>query len=606
MLKKFVSAGVGAFLLATPFLVSAQTVIVPVLPANPTIAQVQAQIQILTQLLAQLMAKSTTTVSNTITVASASQPANGLAPQGANVPFTTFSLTNNSRSTTTISSITIYDNGSGTDAAFAYLSLRDQNNTVVSGPAQFTAGTHQALLSSMISLNPGQTNIYTVYGAMAPNLSPLTGKAVSLAVTGINSAIPLNGNLPVIGATQSINSTLNVCFPPQTSIYGYQCWGTTTTGVTAKLIASNPNPLSYAQIQAGATGVIVGTFSLAASGAAVSLQQIGVSLNSNYASAADLQNGAVSIWNGSTLVGQVNFSGSTAVNGFYHASTTLLSALNLPLNQQVGFTIKADIAQIGVGQSGSDGHEILVNLADAVALATSSAALIHTGPVSTLPAGVAIFRSIPVVMQNALPSSGASDGRLIAFAITANSNGPIGLSKFDFNVAPSTGASVTAPHLFAYADPSLSMPISASTSTSGLGATTLSGTSASTVLSAPIEIPAGQTYYFILKGTVSSTAATYSVAATLSGASASLAPTMAIASNLSAQKFIWSPNGQGTSALTTADWTNGYGVMGLPAAGITQVRAGSGTTAMGTTEQLSNMASALLAIQSVLNALGAR
>jgi hypothetical protein len=36
--------------------------------------------------------------------------------------------------------------------------------------------------------------------------------------------------------------------------------------------------------------------------------------------------------------------------------------------------------------------------------------------------------------------------------------------------------------------------------------------------------------------------------------------------------FVWSPNSTTTASFTTNDWTNGYGVSGLPAGGLFQTR----------------------------------
>jgi hypothetical protein len=92
-----------------------------------------------------------------------------------------------------------------------------------------------------------------------------------------------------------------------------------------------------------------------------------------------------------------------------------------------------------------------------------------------------------------------------------------------------------------------------------------------------VQVPAGSTYYFEVRGTVAGSGTSYSVTTTLNGDNAypSLSASMASVATVdagSARSFIWSPNSTTTAAVANDDWTNGYGLMGLPASGLIQTR----------------------------------
>jgi hypothetical protein len=351
--------------------------------------------------------------------------------------------------------------------------------------------------------------------------------------------------------------------------------GTMTVG-SASLAITNPSPLSFAQVAGGTTGVTVGTFTLQPSSDSVNLQNIGLSLNSTKASSADVMRAY--IYNGATQVGSVIFTGSPVGNYYY--ATSSLSNLNLPQNQQTVLTIKADISQIGSGQAGTDGREVLINVADAQGVGASSGATVHSGPLSVAQSGVAIFRTIPTVaLSSYLPSNGVSDGRLIAFTITAGSNGPVGLDKLTFTVSPSASTAVVSPVLYAYTDSGFSQP-AGGTVGGIMGSTTVSGTTVTAVPAAggsPIQIPVGSTLYFLLKGTVSYSGSnnSYNVATTLLGDTNNLAvglSNMAATTTLASSNFVWSPNATTTALATTNDWTNGFGINGLSSIGLSENR----------------------------------
>jgi hypothetical protein len=353
--------------------------------------------------------------------------------------------------------------------------------------------------------------------------------------------------------------------------------GTMTIG-TPTMAVSVPTPISYTQIPGGTTGVVVGTFTLQPNSGAVNLQKIALQLNSNYASSSDIANGVVTIWNGSTQIGSANFNGVAASGGYYAATSTLSSAINLPQNVQTVLTLKADTATIGNGQSGMSGHEIRVGLLNAQG--TSGNNQVNTGSGTQPTTGVAIFKSLPIVATtNYLSSNGVGgDGKLIAFTITPNSQGSIGLGKLSFTVTPGANVTVTNPVLYAYTDAGFSNPAGGTNNgvVSSIDAGPVSGAT-STKMTSPLELQAGVPTYFLLKAssvTYSGSNATWNVATTLNSDNADLAATMypTAAASLTSKNIVWSPNSLTTSATTDSDWTSGFGISGLPSFGITTTR----------------------------------
>jgi hypothetical protein len=351
--------------------------------------------------------------------------------------------------------------------------------------------------------------------------------------------------------------------------------GTMTVG-TATMAATVPTALSYAQVAGGTTGVTVGTFTLQPTSGSVNLQNIGLKLNSNFASSSDLMNGVVTIWNGSTNIGTANFNGkSVSADGFYYATSTI-SGSSIAQNVQTALTLKADIASIGTGQSGKSGHEIRVGLSDANG--TSGNTQVDSGAAPQPTTGIAMFATFPTVaLSSYLPSNGVSDGRLIAFTVTANTKGTVAVDKLVFTTATSSNVTVTGLALYAYNDAGFSQP--AGGTVNGIATTTLTEVGNNWTASfgtTPFQVPAGTTIYFLVKGTVSAGGTTYNIATTLLGDTTdAIAPDMYTASGVSGSasgNFVWSPNSFTTSLNTSSDWTNGFGVSGLPSIGITENR----------------------------------
>ena len=145
-----------------------------------------------------------------LTVSSVAQPANGLAVQkAARVPFTKFSVTNNSGSAQTINNVTVQRGGLMDDTVFSGIVLLDQNGIQL-GNARVLNSNHQANIGETVTLNPGETRTFTVAGNMATSLSTKAGQVGALSVVAINTSASVAGSLPITGAAHTINGTLSI------------------------------------------------------------------------------------------------------------------------------------------------------------------------------------------------------------------------------------------------------------------------------------------------------------------------------------------------------------------------------------------------------------
>jgi hypothetical protein len=147
-----------------------------------------------------------------VTVAAGVQPANSLVPQNSSrVPFTTFTLTNNSGAAVTISGVTVMRTGPALDAVFTGggVILLDEAGMQLGVQRTFNSD-HTVVAGDPFTLNPGQTKTLTVAGNFTTGPSTYSGQVVSVTVTGINTSAPVAGALPITGASQTLNGTLTI------------------------------------------------------------------------------------------------------------------------------------------------------------------------------------------------------------------------------------------------------------------------------------------------------------------------------------------------------------------------------------------------------------
>ncbi|MFH1890622.1 MAG: hypothetical protein ABIJ91_03605, partial [Candidatus Kuenenbacteria bacterium] len=329
---------------------------------------------------------------------------------------------------------------------------------------------------------------------------------------------------------------------------------------------------------------------------AINLQRVALQLSST-ASNSPQDLAQLSLWDGSTQVGTAIFT-----TGDY-ATSTLTSTVTIPKDGDKLITVKGNMANIGTSQPGTQGHLVVVNYDGADSTGTqgvgvsSGATRNQSSSSDTDSSGVRLFRSFPTVTKLSVPTTTLSNGTmsLLRFKVTADSAGDVGLYKFSFKVSTTT-CTADSLNVYAYTDSGFSVPVS------GIGAggimmntdldlETLWASSATQLevfpqttaaASTTIQVPAGATRYFDVIATMSGVATGDSISTQLEGDAAyplfnamwsavdsfmltamdvDSATTTPTQSN---DDFIWSPNATTTSLVTNVDWTNGYGVSGLP------------------------------------------
>ena len=341
--------------------------------------------------------------------------------------------------------------------------------------------------------------------------------------------------------------------------------GTQSVGSSSFAVSTDASSPSYAIVSGGTTGVTVAALKLRSTGEDMNLTDLG--LTGSATSSSDIV--SARIYNGATQVGTVTFTSAGVV-----ATSTLSTPVMLAKDTDVTLTIKADLANVGTSQSGGAGDLVTINFSGAKATGINSGSTIYaTG--SSASAGVRLEKTFPTVALVSLGSTGVADGKLIRFSVTANAMGTVGVQQFAFSVASSTVTSVTGLTLYAYTDAGFSTPVSSAAS--GQLNTTPTNTTAGSVRlvtdnvnGGALQIPAGQTYYFELRGTVAGVQTGSSVSTTFLGDS--VYQRVATSTLDGARNFVWSANTTGTASYGSADFESGYGVLGLPSSGLTQTR----------------------------------
>ncbi len=153
----------------------------------------------------------TTTPTGTgLTVMAAAQPGNGLAVESAaNLPYTKFTVTNNSGSAQTIDSVTVELGGVANKLAFSSVVLLDSDGTQI-GLTKTLNSNKQATIGDDTVLAAGQSKTFTVAANMAAALDDYAGEVGNFSVVAINTSATVAGSLPITGASHTINHTLAI------------------------------------------------------------------------------------------------------------------------------------------------------------------------------------------------------------------------------------------------------------------------------------------------------------------------------------------------------------------------------------------------------------
>ncbi len=151
-----------------------------------------------------------TSTASSLTVSAAVQPANQIVPAGvARAPFTKFTVTAPATGAVTINSVTVQRQGIAVDTDLAGVELLDQNGNQV-GISRTLDSTHQAVIGAAVVVPAGTSQTFTVAGDTAAVGILGSGDVASLAVVAVNSSATINGSLPIVGASNTFNSTVQI------------------------------------------------------------------------------------------------------------------------------------------------------------------------------------------------------------------------------------------------------------------------------------------------------------------------------------------------------------------------------------------------------------
>lgn len=479
---------------------------------------------------------------------------------------------------------------SGEDIRFSTATL----SLTLGGSAAFSDLTSCQLFDGATAINTGSNSVN-------PSASPMTftfdnpvtalkGSVKTLALKCNVSGSAANAGTyvwaPSTGPTFSgatSGTTITADYPTAPTI-------TVTIGVGSLVVSTDASSPSYMLAAAGSTNVTNGVYKFRASNENINLTRIGLVLsNTASSSAGDVLK--ASIYDGATKVGEAYFIGSSV-----NATSTLSTPIVLTKDVDKAITVKLDYADVGTSQSITfSGHLVAVNVdvggTNTQGTGASSGSTFNaTG--STSVSGARVMKSYPTLALDTLSSTGLTDGRLMRFKVTADAKGPVGIAQFGVNLATSSITNVTNVTIYGFTDAAYSNPVSGVAADGNLQQTNdctggCAGNSQNITVgvanssgATALQVPAGSTLYFEVRGSVAGVISGSSVTTKLLGSSAfpstaagvAANPLLTVAGVSDATAFIWSPNSTTTATQTGQDWTNGFGVTGLPSGGLIQTR----------------------------------
>jgi len=374
-------------------------------------------------------------------------------------------------------------------------------------------------------------------------------------------------------------------------------------------VSINTQTPSLSIVEAGSQDVLLNVLAIGNSTKErVRLDSVGLRFGG---SARDVNNiSKVSIWDGLTKIGEGVFTNGKSEslisigNCSGCASSTTINAMTAKMLQ-----VKADLVDIGIGHIGVPGALLKIeydhlNPQNTSGVALSSGSVVKSRTTrQTISSGSRIMKTTPIIsqvhMSNSL-SSGRQD--LLKFKITAGKN-QLGVAQLAFKIATSTSSSlksrlVSNLNVYAYRDSLSSQPVpgiqsdgafsSRLHSQSGNGwsnhdSVIRIGAESGDQASTTVDIAAGQTVYFVLRGDVEKSGLTngVTIVTTLLGDSnGNYLPMMEHDSYLTPAyykgvpvgNFIWRPYSTTTSrSIRANDYANGFQSFGLSSLGFKQI-----------------------------------
>jgi len=341
----------------------------------------------------------------------------------------------------------------------------------------------------------------------------------------------------------------------------------------------------------------------------VTVRQVTLAMSGAASNAPDnLVNREVTLWDGGTQVGTANFASGDRATG-------TLTGFVVPKDNTKVLTVKGTINAIGSSEAMNRSGEFPKvdydgggGLTSNYGTGVSSGQTVTPASAKTSSTGVRIVKSHPSLEKVDLTSSeriltNGSARTLYKFKVTAN-DGDVLLAKMTFKVSSSSvSATTTNFQLYAYTDSSLSTADTQINTTGAVNNTVCPVRSMQEIWAATgcgtgtssLKIPAGASRWFKLVASVGSVAAAgtnenlevqlegdaaFPVAHQADGdvgemGSAGDKATDTGVDNAANNDLIWSPTSTTTAGSADAaylnrnDWTNGYGVPGLPGTNMT-------------------------------------
>ena len=490
---------------------------------------------------------------------------------------------------------------SGEDMRMSSLGLRMSGNGAVanlSGCALFNGATQLNTGSNVVNsvTNSSYSTAYNTFTFDDAQVFP-KGVVTTLSLKCNLSSTASSSQTYIWGVGADYSTTV---FPATGSVSGNNVAATvsatvsgtmtvSTGGVTVTVDSSSP---SYTVRSAGTTGIIAGVYKVRATNEDFNLAKVGLTLASGiYGATSTGAGGSPSsgagdlvtayLYNGATLLGTATFTGTSQT-----ATSTFTSSLLIPRDTDTLITVKVDLAGIGMSSSGGIGNLVTVDSLNYEGTGVASGVTLR-GNGSTGVAGFRLFKSYPTLALDTLGSTGVGDGRLMHFKVTANSAGPVSIYNMHFTFATTT-ATISNVQLFGFSDSAYSSPISGQGDGGQIGITYTGyfTSTADAVFTArtPVVVPAGGTYYFEVRTSITGVTSGASVITKLLG-DTTYTPGFAQANSISGYNvgsstvaatttgnFIWSGNSTTTPATTDVDWSNGYSLPGLPSGGLIMTR----------------------------------
>jgi hypothetical protein len=443
---------------------------------------------------------------------------------------------------------------------FAYSSTGTRLNSTAVNPSADSAYTFT--LTTALVAKKGTIEVVDIKCDIPSNLTNNDTFAWTLASTNPSGTGAVSGQSVTFGVTSATSNVIT-----------FKTAGTLT-------VTKDSSSPSYMIVAANQNNATVGVLKFTTTNEDITLRKLSLQLT-NTASSSNATVIGVSLWDGATKVGSGLFTGSATTT-----QITLDGTFVVPKDGDKKLTVKADLAGIGTSLSGVQGALVAVDYDGTMQAGTtegtgaaSGTTITSSTTTDTAMDGVRVFRGFPTFARVSLPSTVLSNGSeksFLRFKVTANSN-DVGIDKFTVTTA-TTGITVTSVAVHCFTDAAFSSGCSGVNpdgqldnadktpgvaDVSELYAENTSGTQS------PLQVPAGSTYYFEVRGTVTGAAAGDSLVTTLEGDSAyaALAALMGTEAGIDAD----TNDATTTATVNHVDWTNGYQVAGLPSSGLSDV-----------------------------------